>query len=164
MRLTATLIVAALVGTAAPVAAHKGHGGLTVVQIDTANGQIHVAHRLAAHDVEPALPSIAPDAQPSLDDADAVRALEQHLGSHFEVSLDGEPVTLSRTDTHLAGDSIRVEFSGFTTDRQIGAVGVDLNFFPGVHEDQEILVNVRIDGVTRSARFRNGSSTQTLTF
>ncbi|MDI6625819.1 MAG: hypothetical protein QME55_13900, partial [Brevundimonas sp.] len=114
--------------------------------------------------VEPALPSIAPEAQPSLDDPRAVADLETHLGARFRVAVDGAPVTVSHADTVLAGDNVRVNFAGETTDRAIAAVTVDLDFFPGVHDDQEQQVNVRISGVTRTVVFRPGSEAQTVTF
>lgn len=160
-----TILTAALVAAmASPALAHRGHGGLTVIEIDPGSGQVRVSHRFAAHDVEPALPSIAPEAQPSLDDPRAVADLEAHLGARFRVAVDGAPVTVSHADTVLAGDNVRVNFAGETADREIAAVTVDLDFFPGVHDDQEQQVNVRINGVTRTVVFRPGSEAQTVTF
>lgn len=68
---------------AAPTAAHRGHASLAVVEIDAKSGAVTVTHRLTAHDVEPALVDIAPDAQPSLDDPDALAALIAHVGRTF---------------------------------------------------------------------------------
>lgn len=160
-----TILIAALIaGMASPALAHRGHGGLTVIEIDPASGAVSVSHRFAAHDVEPALPTIAPEAQPSLDDPRAVADLEAHLGARFRVAVDGTPVAVSHADTVLAGDNVRVNFAGETADREIAAVTVDLDFFPGVHDDQEQQVNVRINGVTRTVVFRPGSEAQTVTF
>ena len=159
------LLVAGLVAVlATPAMAHRGHGGLTVVEIDAVSGAVSVTHRFAAHDVEPALVSIAPEAQPSLDDPRAVADLEAHLGQRFRLSLDGAAVPVTHTDTRLAGDNIRVDFGGRTDDREITRVTVDLDFFPGVHDDQEQQVNVRLNGVTRTVVFRPGSPAQTLGF
>ena len=160
-----TLLTAALIAAlATPAMAHRGHAGLTVVEIDPISGAVSVTHRFAAHDVEPALPTIAPEAQPSLDDPRAVADLESHLGARFRVAVDGADVPVSHAGTDLAGDNIRVDFAGETTDRDIDAVTVDLDFFPGVHDDQEQQVNVRIGGVTRTVVFRPGSTAQTVTF
>lgn len=160
-----TLLAAALmVGLASPALAHRGHAGLTVIEIDPASGAVSVTHRFAAHDVEPALVSIAPEAQPSLDDPRAVADLEAHLGQRFRLDIDGVAVPVAHAGTDLAGDNIRVEFAGETADRSIAAVTVDLDFFPGVHDDQEQQVNVRINGVTRTVVFRPGSAAQTVTF
>lgn len=159
------LLVAGLVAVlATPAMAHRGHGGLTVVEIDAVSGAVSVTHRFAAHDVEPALVSIAPEAQPSLDDPRAVADLEAHLGQRFRLSLDGTAVPVTHTVTQLAGDNIRVDFGGRTDDREITRVTVDLDFFPGVHDDQEQQVNVRLNGVTRTVVFRPGSQAQTLSF
>lgn len=160
-----TLLTAALIaGLATPAMAHRGHGGLTVVEIDAVSGAVSVTHRFAAHDVEPALVSIAPEAQPSLDDPRAVADLEAHLGLRFRLSLDGTAVPVTHNATQLAGDNIRVDFGGRTDDRDITRVTVDLDFFPGVHDDQEQQVNVRLNGVTRTVVFRPGSQAQTLSF
>lgn len=158
------LTAALLVGLASPVAAHRGHSGLTVVEVNTAAGTVAVSHRFAIHDVEPALRSIAPAAQPSFDDPKAVTALEVHLAQRFRLSLDGQDVPLSRTETRLAGDHVRVNFAGATEDADVDAAIVDLDFFPGVHDDQEIQVNVRVDGVTRTVVFRPGAKAQTVSF
>lgn len=160
-----TFLTAALIAAlATPAMAHRGHAGLTVIEIDPASGAVSVTHRFAAHDVEPALPSIAPEAQPSLDDPRAVADLEAHLGARFRVSIDGTDVPVIHAGTDLAADNIRVDFAGETADRDIQAVTVDLDFFPGVHDDQEQQVNVRVDGVTRTVVFRPGSEAQTVTF
>ena len=158
------LAIGLLLTVAGPALAHRGHAGLTVVEIDAASGAVTVVHRFAAHDVEPALVSIAPEAQPSLDDPRAVAALEAHLGQRFRLDVDGARVALHRTATSLAGDNIRVDFAG---DRPAGTarnVRIDLDFFPGVHDDQEQQVNVRIDGVTRTVVFRPGGAAQTVEF
>ena len=160
-----TLLTAALIaGLATPAVAHRGHAGLTVIEIDPVSGTVSVMHRFAAHDVEPALPTIAPEAQPSLDDPRAVADLEAHLGARFRVSIDGADVPVSHAGTTLAADNVRVDFAGETADRDIDEVTVDLDFFPGVHDDQEQQVNVRVGGVTRTVVFRPGSAAQTVTF
>lgn len=153
-----------VLAVASPVAAHKGHAGLTVVEIDR-SGTVRVSHRFAAHDVEPALVTVAPDAQPSLDDRNAVAALEDHLGQRFRLDLDGQPVGLTHSGTDLAGDNVRVAFVGHhKATAPVGEAVVDLDFFPGVHDDQEIQVNVRFDGVTRTLVFRPGQTAQTVRF
>lgn len=159
------LLVATLVAAlASPALAHRGHAGLTVVEIDPVSGAVSVVHRFSAHDVEPALVSIAPGTQPSLDDPRAVAELETHLRQRFRLDIDGAAIPVTHAATDLAGDNIRVGFTGETTDRSIAAVTIDLDFFPGVHDDQEQQVNVRINGVTRTLVFRPGSTAQTLTF
>ena len=158
------LLVVLALGLAGPAAAHRGHSGLTVVEIAPATGAVSVVHRFAAHDVEPALVSIAPDAQPSLDDPTAVAALEAHLAARFRIDVDGAQVALHRTETALAGDNIRIQFDGERPAPSARSIRIDLDFFPGVHDDQEQQVNVRVDGVTRTVVFRPGSAAQTVDF
>lgn len=163
-RLLIAAVAAATLAT--PVAAHRGHSGLTVVEIDGAKGMVTVTHRLHAHDIEPkALVSIAPEAQPTLDDPAAMRALNAHLGERFSLEADGQRVALTHVGTDRAGDRLRARFSGaFRPDPRIDRVRVDLDFFPGVHDDQEFQVNVRSAGVTRTVVFRPGSAAQTVAF
>ena len=160
----ALLAAVLIAGLAGPALAHRGHAGLTVIEIDPASGAVSVVHRFAAHDVEPALVSIAPEAQPSLDDPRALSDLETHLRQRFRLDIDGAAIPVTHVATDLAGDNVRVAFAGETTDRDITAVTIDLDFFPGVHDDQEQQVNVRINGVTRTVVFRPGSQAQTVTF
>ena len=152
------------IALAGPAAAHKGHAGLTVVEIDPVSGGVTVVHRFYAHDIEPAFAAIAPDAQPSLDDPAAVRGLEEHLQARFRLDVDGARVALHHTDTVLAGDNVRIESAGQVTPAAVHAVRVDLDFFPDVYEDMEQQVNVRVAGVTRTVVFAPGSTAQTITF
>lgn len=159
--LTALLVL----GLTTPALAHRGHDGLTVVEIDAISGQVRVEHRFTAHDVEPALVSIAPDAQPSLDDPAAVSALEDHLARRFRLDVEGRTVTLTRIATDLAGDNIRVRFTGqIPPAATVRQATVDLDFFPGVHDDQEQQVNIRTGGVTRTLVFRPGDAARTVQF
>lgn len=164
MKRLALGVMAAAVVLATPVVAHRGHSGLTVVVID-AGGAVSVTHRFAAHDVEPALATIAPDAQPTLDDPAAVAALQEHLDRRFRLEIDDKRTDLDHVATNLAGDNIRVDYSGnLTPTFRVRSVRVDLDFFPGVHDDQEQQVNVRWAGVTRTLVFRPGSAAQTIWF
>lgn len=150
---------------AAPALAHRGHAGLTVIEIDAAGGGISVVHRFYAHDVEPALVTVAPDAQPSLDDPRALEALVAHLSQRFRLEVDGHRVAVSHGQTHLAGDNMRFDFIGsMDPGVAVGVVTVDLDFFPGVHDDWEQQVNVRTASVTRTVVFRPGSQAQSVRF
>ncbi|AQR62934.1 hypothetical protein BZG35_15680 [Brevundimonas sp. LM2] len=165
MRRLGLSLMAAAMMLATPTLAHRGHGGLTVVVIDPATGGVTVTHRFAAHDVEPALVTVAPDAQPTLDDPAAVSALEAHLDRRFRLEVNGERIDLDHEETDLAGDNIRVDFAGTgTAGGAVRTVRVDLDFFPGVHDDQEQQVNIRAAGVTRTVVFRPGSPAQTVVF
>lgn len=166
MKRRAFLALSAVVALAlaGPAAAHKGHAGLTVVEIDPASGGITVVHRFYAHDIEPTFATIAPDAQPSLDDPAAVKALEDHLQARFRLDVDGARVALHHTDTVLAGDNVRVEYAGQAGLTAVHAVRLDLDFFPDVYEDMEQQVNVRVAGVTRTVVFAPGSTAQTIIF
>ena len=149
---------------AAPAEAHRGHAGLSVVEIDPASGEVTVVHRFYAHDVEPALRSLAPEAQPSLDDPKAVAALQAHLGQRFRLDVDGVRVPLHLTGHDLAGDNVRVEFAGARPAGPVHEVRVDVDFFPNVYDDMEMQVNVRVAGITRTALFHAGTEAQTIRF
>lgn len=158
------LAVVAALALAGPAAAHRGHAGLTVVEIDPAGGGVTVVHRFYAHDVEPALASLAPDAQPSLDDPKAVAALEAHLATRFRLDVDGVRIPLHQTGDSLTGDNVRVDLAGERAPGPVHQVRVDVDFFPDVYDDMEMQVNVRVAGVTHTAVFHSGSRAQTLEF
>ena len=98
----ALLAAVLIAGLATPVLAHRGHAGLTVIEIDPASGAVSVVHRFSAHDVEPALVSIAPQAQPSLDDPRAGAELETHLRQRFRLDIDGAAIPVTHAATDLA--------------------------------------------------------------
>jgi hypothetical protein len=143
------LVLAVLAG--APAAAHRGHASLAVVEIDAKSGAVTVTHRLTAHDVEPALRDIAPDAQPSLDDPDALDALIAHVGRQFRI--DG--VVLVPAGHALAGDDIRLRYTGRLRGRpkRLRISGAVLG---GVIPGHSTQVNVRRSGITRTLQFRAG--------
>jgi len=162
-RLLTTL--GALLALATPAAAHRGHEALTVVEIDASTGAVIVTHRAAAHDVEPALSVIAPAAQQSLDDPEAVKALEAYWARSFRLwDADGKAVALVHRKTNLAGDDVELIYAGEMPKGATSAVTVDSNLLEDAHADEENLVNVRRAGVTKSAVFHLGQGPQTVVF
>ncbi|MCP3734625.1 hypothetical protein M9979_07030 [Sphingomonas sp. RP10(2022)] len=159
--LTAALTVA-LLSLAAPAAAHRGHSTLSVIEVDAATGAVTVTHDMAAHDAEPALVFIAPNAQPSLDDADALAALTVYIGRRFRLSdATGAAIALTLAATELDGDDVRLTYRG-RMPAAARAITVDSTIFADIHPDQENQVNVRRSKVTRTALFRPGSEPQTI--
>ncbi len=157
-------VAAVLMAAPGAALAHRGHASLTVVEIEAATGVVTITHRLAAHDVEPALGQIAPDAQRSLDDPDALRALEAYAGRVFQLwDADGKPVTLTHTRTDLRGDDIELVYAAKLT-AGTKAVTVDSGLMESMFADQENQVNVRRNKVTRTALFRPGDEPQRIAF
>jgi hypothetical protein len=159
----ALLLIAACALLAAPVLAHRGRSTLSVVVIDAATGAVTVTHRMAAHDVEPALVDIAPRAQPSLDDPEAMAALIRYAGRAFMLSDANGRVALTHNTTDLAGDEVRLTYLG-RVKLPATSVTVDSNLFEESHADQENQVNVRRAKRTLTALFRPGSEAQRLSF
>ena len=91
-----------------PVAAHRGHDAMSIVTLAPA-GKLTVSHRFEAHDLEPALAQIAPDAQTSLDDPEAIAALKVYLLRRFTVSSKGKGVVLAITSVDIDAAQVRVE-------------------------------------------------------
>ena len=161
MRRLAVLSLAAALSAAAPAAAHRGNATLSVVEIDAATGAVTVTHRAAAHDVEPALVDIAPGAQPSVDDPAALAALVAYAGRAFALWDGDRRVALTHTRTELAGDDVRLVYTG-RLDPAARSVRVDSDLFEETHADQENQVNVRRGRITRTAVFRPGQGPSTL--
>lgn len=154
-RLAAMLLLAGAL--AAPAQAHRGHASLSVVAID-AKGAVTVTHRFAAHDVEPTLVAIAPDAQPSLDDAEALAALQAYVARRF--IIDG--VKLSIENSEMAGDDLTMTFTGRMAPAK--AVTVRAAFFGETYSDHSAQVNIRQGGVTRTLWFSRGDGAKTARF
>jgi hypothetical protein len=155
------LVIAAALLAAGPAAAHRGHAVLTVVEIDPATRVAVVTHRFAAHDVEPALVAIAPEAQPSLDDPAAVEALQDYVADRFEIGGEGGRAALSLQSFDAAGDEVTMVFQvALPADESV--LVLDSNLLEETHADMENQVNVRMGGVTRTLVFRPGDEAQML--
>lgn len=161
MRRLALLALMTAFGLAGPAWAHRGNATLSVVEIDAATGAVTVTHRAAAHDVEPALVNIAPDAQPSVDDPEALAALVAYANQAFGLWDGGKRVALTHVRTELAGDDVRLVYAGRLSPAA-RSVTVDSNLFEETHADQENQVNVRRGRITRTAVFRPGQPAASL--
>ncbi len=157
------LALAAALAFAAPAAAHRGHASLSVVEIDSATGAVTVTHRMTAHDAEPALVDLAPDAQPSLDDPEALAALVAHGSRAFILADEVGPISLRHAETELAGDDVRLVYRGWTNPDAL-TFTLDSALLEHAHADQENQVNVRRNRVTLTAVFRPGDPPQTVVF
>ncbi len=146
MRQLAALLL--VLGLAAPALAHRGHASLAVVEIDAKSGAITVTHHLQAHDVEPALVDIAPDAQPSLDDDDALKALVAYVGRRFRIG----GVALSPAGQRLDGDAVVLRYIGRLKGKPKTLL-ISGALFGETWDDHATLVNVRRAGITRSLNF-----------
>lgn len=148
---------ACLVLAPLPSAAHRGHGVLSVVEIDAKTGGIRVSHRIPTHDVEPALAQIAPDAQTSLDDPEAVVALKAYMLRTFSVRINGALVDLTLQDLTLGATEVRFEYVGQAPPADTRApIEVRAAMLADVHPDEVNQVNIRRLGVTRTLVF-NGA-------
>lgn len=141
--------------------AHRGRSSLTVLEINPGTGEILATHRFAAHDVEPVLTLLAPDAQPSLDDPEALEAFRRHVGDRFRVN--GSPLAFRLQ--RLRGDSVELVFVGKIA-LPVGQVAVSADLLPEVLSDDpaEMQVNVRLGTQTRSLLFLGGPEPQRIAF
>jgi hypothetical protein len=155
IRRAAVLIAAAGLWLAPlPAAAHRGHGALSVVEINAKTGAVTVTHRIPAHDAEPALAVIAPDAQASLDDPEAIAVLKAYMLKQFCVAVDGKIVELTLTDLTLGADEVRFEYVGKIAPADATAlVGIKAAMFSDIYGDEVNQVNVRRFGITRTLIF-----------
>jgi hypothetical protein len=142
------LLAAIALLLATPAAAHRGHASLAVVEIDAKSGAVTVTHHLQAHDVEPALVDIAPDAQPSLDDPDAFKALIAYVGQRFRIS----GVALSPAGQRLDGDTAQLRYIGRLKGKPKTLL-ISGALFGETWDDHSTQVNIRRAGITRSLNF-----------
>ena len=147
--LAALLLAPLLLATAVtPAHAHRGHSSLAVVEIDAKSGALSVTHILQAHDVEPALVDLAPDAQPSLDDPDAMAALVAYLGRQFRIA----GVALSPAGQRLSGDKVELRYIGRLKGKP-AQLRISGSLFGDSYDDHQTQVNVRRAGITRTLLF-----------
>ena len=139
-----------------PAAAHRGHDALTVVTV-AANGSLTVSHRFEASDIEPALARIAPNAQPSLDDPEAVEALVTYLQRRFTVSSERGPIALVPGKTDLGASEVRVSFTG-NASRPFRRLTLRSDLLGDVYPNQVNQVNIRAGATTRTLALSAGDS------
>lgn len=150
----APLALLAAVAIIAPAQAHRGHDSLAVVTL--ADGKVTVSHRFEAHDIEPALSKIAPQAQVSLDDPKAVAALQNYILRRFTLTIDGKPVALSHVSTDLTHSQVRIDYVGKAS-RRPKTVTVRSTVLTDVYRAQVNQVNVRQGNVVKSLTLRGGT-------
>jgi len=142
--------------------AHRGHQTLSLVDVD-ARGEVRITHTLTAHDTEPELVRLAPAANPSVDDPDALQALLDHLAGGFTVNgsraellsynLGSDMLTfVHRARVALAGKGLPQRFT------------IDYKLFAGSHSAPVGLVQVRYRGATKSLQCVPGSVPQSVDF
>ncbi|WP_432815250.1 DUF6702 family protein [Sphingorhabdus sp.] len=149
--LWSSLLCALLVLMVSPAAAHRGHDALSVVTL-AADGGVTVSHRFEAHDIEPALAQIAPDAQPSLDDPDAQQALIAYVAANFRMATNDGPIRLAVSHVDFGSDIVRIEFSGKVRN-PVRRLGIGSRLLNGVYRRQVNQVNVRFGKTVRTLTF-----------
>lgn len=153
------LIAVAVCVAAAPALAHRGHDAITVIRI-APDGGVTVSHRFEAHDLEPALPRLSDAVQASLDDPEAIAALEAHLAAGFRLAADGKPVALTHVRTELGGE-VRVEYAGRLPRRARTLTirsGIMGPLYPGAAHQ----VQVETPRIVRTLRIDDGAETISL--
>lgn len=142
----------------APVAqAHRGHDAMSVVTL-AEDGAMTVSHRFEAHDLEPALAEIAPQAQASLDDPEAIAELKTYLLAHFSVSADGTPVPLAVKSVDIGVRDVRIDYSG-TVPGNPAALALRSTILRDIYPRQVNQVLVRLGNNVQTLRF-SGSEAQ----
>ncbi|KQN77712.1 DUF6702 family protein [Sphingomonas sp. Leaf62] len=149
------LAVLAAVAVIAPAQAHRGHDSLSVVTL--ADGTVTVSHRFEAHDIEPALAKIAPQAQTSLDDPEAMAALRTYIERRFVLTIDGKPVPLTYATTDLSHAEVRIDYAG-RAPRKPKSVAVRSSVLTDVYRGQVNQVNVRQGNVVKSLTLRGAGT------
>jgi hypothetical protein len=139
-----------------PAAAHRGHDAMSVVRI-TADNRVTVSHRFEVMDIEPALIQISPNAQPSLDDPDAVKALGAYLGTHFTLATEAGPVRLVAGAIDLGAAEAQFTFTGRLPPAARRLI-IQGNVLGGIYPRQLNQVNVTAGDVTRTFSMTSGDS------
>lgn len=158
-RLRAIIAGLVLVTGVQQAAAHRGHDAMSVVTLAD-DGAITVSHRFEAHDLEPALAEIAPDAQASLDDPAAIEELKTYLLAHFSIAADGRPVPLEVAAVEIGVRDVRVDYRGALV-RGATSLALQSTILRDIYPRQVNQVLVRRGTSVQTLRFAGGE-TQTL--
>jgi hypothetical protein len=86
-----------------------------------------------------------------------------YAGRAFSLSDDTGRITLTHKETDLAGDDVRLIYTG-RVNLPAKSLMVDSNLFEESHPEQENQVNVRRAKVTKTAVFRPGAEPQRISF
>lgn len=154
MRIALFPLALAAIIAAAPAGAHRGHDFISVVTLQ-ADGVVTVSHRFEAADIEPALAQIAPDAQPTLDDPDAIRGLQAYLGRRFQLSDGRGRLALTPGKVDIDAQEVRIAFTGRIA-KNATAVTVRSTVLDDVYPHQVNQVNVRRGKIVRTLAIRGG--------
>jgi hypothetical protein len=160
---TRTVAFGLLLALSWPLSAHRGQDALTVVEIDDARGEVIATHHFAAHDIEPLLPRLAPDVEPSIDDPAAQDALTAHLARRFVLSTDGGDIALTLDALRLHGDDVRAVFRG-RFPRAATAIDVRSTLGADLTAGSSHQINVRRLGVTRTLVFEGADDAGSVPF
>ena len=147
----------AMVSLAPQAAAHRGHDAMSVVTL-LPGGQVTVSHRFEAHDLEPALAEIAPNAQTSLDDPEAIAELKTYLLAHFSISADGVDIPLTVSSVEVGVRDVRVDYTG-AVQSEPKAVKLKSTILRDIYPRQVNQVSVRRGQFVQTVRF-SGDETQ----
>jgi len=154
-------LLLALALLAAPALAHRGHDSLTVVTL-AAGDVVTVSHRFEAADIEPALATIAPQAQVSLDDPDAIKALQAYLARRFTISDATGPIAFTPGRVDIDAQEVRIAFTGHAH-KGTSALTIRSTILDDVYPHQTNQVNVRHGQTVRTLAITDGSP-QTVAF
>lgn len=150
-RVLAIAVAAAGLVLAPQAGAHRGHDAMSVVTLEP-DGQVTVSHRFEAHDLEPALAEIAPDAQTSLDDPDAIAELKTYLLAHFKLRADGAEVPLTVSAVDIGVRDVRVDYAGSVKGRP-KAVAIQTTILRDIYPRQINQVVVKRGSYVQTLRF-----------
>lgn len=159
-RVLAIAVAAAGLVLAPQAGAHRGHDAMSVVTLEP-DGQVTVSHRFEAHDLEPALAEIAPDAQTSLDDPYAIAELKTYLLAHFKLRADGAEVPLTVSAVDIGVRDVRVDYSGSVKGRP-KAVAIQTTILRDIYPRQINQVVVKRGSYVQTLRF-SGDEVKTVT-
>lgn len=149
--------------SATPALAHKGHAATIIGEVD-AKGRLVLEVRMMAHDAEPALSVIAPTAQPSFDDPDALKAFIAYVGNSLKVGTPKTgPVKLRLIQSYLMGDDVRLTYEG-EIPGEIKEIFFRTQLLANIYPDQVTEVIFKARGVTRSTAFFLGDPVKPLSF
>lgn len=147
-----------------PAQAHQKNHALTTIIAKPANQGLEVMHRFYVHDIEFALKKHNKHTTEFTHDTSAQQFFAQHVTDTFNLRLgDQEPLALSNIGYEIEGKFFWV-YQELNHSVDVTKLEIYYETLTDIFPEQHNLVNMDINGKTKSISFEKGSNWKSFSF
>jgi hypothetical protein len=161
LALAATALVAAVV-IPAPIAAHRAHISLTIVEWNARTGALEVVHRVHLHDAQRALDHLVPERNLGLADLEGRARFALYVEEAFSLTLGGggSEIPLELVGAEIERDDILV-YQEAALPAPPSELRVECSILRDLFDDQVNHVNLSTGEGKRTLRFTGEDEAKT---